>query len=156
MDLIHYGTNKFNAESFKPVKNRDAKPVRDTGFWGCPVDSEWSWKDWCVSEDFDLYKLETFIEFKYSGSTIIIDSMDDLLSLPWIPHEHLSHPSVAVDFEQLARDGYDAVYLTIKGFSQTRLPVHRIEDDFMKSTCIWDCESVLIMNPDSILEELGA
>lgn len=52
------------------------------------------------------------------------------------------------DFEAMIRSGIDAIWLTPKGERETRF-------SHPKNLYGWDCESVLIMNPNGISPEKG-
>ena len=48
------------------------------------------------------------------------------------------------DFEKMVKMGYDAIYLTDKGQMETRFT--------MPDLYGWDCECVLVMNPDCVTQ----
>lgn len=50
------------------------------GLWTSPIDSEYSWRKWCLSEDFNVWQLEKSFRLKIDTSQLlIIDSLDDLI-----------------------------------------------------------------------------
>lgn len=143
---IVYGKSKFCPSKFDPIKNRAwIKPKG--GLWSSPIDSKWGWKDWCESEEFNIEKLSEFFEFTFKGKLLKIDSIEDASKLPWIKHpgfELSFFLSASPDYEKIVKE-YDGILLTEKGENQTR---------FAKGHSFygWDCETVLIMNPSSIIE----
>jgi hypothetical protein len=141
MILIHYGDKSFDPNKFKPIENIGFVKPRG-GLWTSPIDSNWGWKDWCHAEDFRTCKIgNSFTMVLKSDSKVLkIDSLDDLKNIPFIEHfKGISYP----DFEKIS-ESYDAIWLTENGQIETRFssPQHLYG---------WDCESVLILNPESIL-----
>jgi hypothetical protein len=144
MILIHYGAKKFDRDLFKPIQNEWIKPKG--GLWTSPVDSEFGWKDWCRDNEFahcnekNSFKIELFPDAKI----FVINTYKYLERAPLFT---LS-PSVPnlryLDFEKLCIE-YDAIYLTASGQWATRLT-------YPLNLNGWDCESVLIMNPDCFKE----
>lgn len=138
MNLISYGLgNAFDPFKFKWVKNREfIKP--DGGLWASPVRAKYGWREWCRSESFG--NLETSFKFSIDGNVFTIDSLFDALKMPWkSAYNIIEYP----DFEEMMRRGVDAVYLTLNGERETRF-------SHPKSLYGWDCECVLVMNPNII------
>jgi len=144
LGLITYGCGEsFQRVLFEPIKNREwIKP--HGGLWSSPIDSELGWADWCKSNDYG--NLSQSFEFEFEGNVFVIDSYDDALSAPILTCDVLDYKKHYIDFEKLIALGYDAVWLTECGEYETR--------NFNRPLSLygWDCESVLIMNPDCILE----
>lgn len=132
--LIHYGSSSYDSNKFNPICDIPFRTKPAGGLWTSPVNSKWGWRDWSESEDYGDLSSNFLIDFY--GSVFVIDSYEDMLLLPWI--EQSTH---FVSFEGLFE--YDAIHLTEKGQEDTRLT-------HPKSLYGWDCETVLIMNPDSI------
>lgn len=137
--LIRYGSNEYDHTMY-PIRNDWVKPKG--GLWTSPVNSDWGWKQWCESNEFRLESLQYSykLELLDNARLLIIDSLDDLLRLPFrndLPiHQIIS--SKYLDFE-LLKKSYDAIWLTKKGQGETHLsrPINLYG---------WDCECVLIMN----------
>lgn len=139
LDLIHYGSKEFDPDKFNPVNNHGVKPRG--GFWASPVNSKHSWKEWCLDNQFGLSRLETSFEFVFDGNTFVIDCVKDCEGLPmW----ELMPSYAFIDFEAMA-EKYDAVYMTTYGEWDTRFSNYHLYG--------WDCESVLIMNPSTIIQK---
>ncbi len=148
MELIHYGSNTYNPELFKPVTNHkySANNKPKGGLWVSPVDSEWGWKDFCEVEEFRIDKLSSSFKLKLKDDAKIFkidslnDSFDSLLELA----KSYSWKNIIgcdeLDFEKLSKD-YDVIYLTYEGVGETRL------SEPMNLNA-WDCECMLIMNPN--------
>jgi hypothetical protein len=140
LKLICYGKKSFINTKFKSVSNGNIiKPVG--GLWASPIRSIYGWKDWCMSNEWELEKLTTSFEFDFIGKTIIIDSEKDLSRLIWRKIDkrlELEYP----DFEATKKIA-DAIFLTAQGERSTRYT-------FPRNLYGWDCESIFIMNPETI------
>jgi hypothetical protein len=107
--------------------------------WASPVDAEYGWREWCKAEDFG--DLSHSFTFEFEGNVFVIDDVHDAASMPWI--EMIEGTNLKCpDFEAMANLGYDAIYLTAKGQTETRFGPPSLYG--------WDCESVLIMNPQGV------
>lgn len=152
MNLIHYGAKSFDPLKFNRVKNRPSrsKPYNGTGFWASPVDSELGWINYCELHATFIDK-GIYFNFNYSGNTYVIDDMDSLLSMPWVHGSLGSVETMFVDYESMDRDGIDGVFLSFKGMKETILYDFSSGQELDQSTEDWDCESILILNPDCII-----
>ena len=136
LDLITYGCGtEFDPVKFKPIKNRDfIKP--DGGLWASPINSPYGWKEWCMEQE--QGNLSSSFTFAFDGKVLVIDSLEDAMRMPWLTlFDCIQYPN----FEQIAQH-YDAIWLTTKGQVETRFSEPNMYG--------WDCETVLILNPDCI------
>ena len=140
---IHYGDTEFRTPI--PVRNCDPSFVKPHGgMWASRTNDEFGWIDWCKREEFRLERLNTCFEFKLKeGSRVLylkdIDQLDDLPKLPSLFGEYKKgddYSTCNLDFEKLMED-YDAIELT---------DVY----EFYWALYGWDCNSILIMNPDIV------
>jgi hypothetical protein len=69
----------------------------------------------------------------------VIDCIEDTDDLLWVPGTYREY----IDFEVLAQS-VDAVHLTVEGEAKTRYTEPR-------GLYGWDCETVLVLNPNSII-----
>lgn len=153
MKCIKYGSKSFNRKKFNPIKNKDwIKP--SGGLWASPIKSNWGWKDWCKSQEFQLEKLSIFFKFTFKGKAFVINNLEDSAKLPWKPNPILPKKLIlnssfsfayVIDFELLSKK-YDGVFLTVQGEFETRFPRKY-------SLYGWDCETLLVLNPRSIFPE---
>lgn len=139
MRCVHYGSSEYKKNSHNPIKDRPFRNKPLGGLWGSPVDSQYGWEAWCRSEEFNTDKLDLKFEFEVKGKIFVIDGKLDLELLDWTSEDFLC--SGYPIFEPLA-NSYDAVYLTRNGEVETRFGD--------KSLYGWDCECVLVMNPDCV------
>lgn len=150
MRVRHWGHTRFNRQLFKPVKNWWTKPKG--GFWGSPVDSCYSWWHW--NQETHLRNLEDKprFEFEVTGRILTIKSKEDLIGLPvyksnlkydgtdeWMKRFYEKfHCMMWLDFEALTKD-YDAIVFITNAETQELLVG-------------WDCDTVLVLNPDCVQE----
>ena len=131
---IHYGADAFDLELFSPIRNStwNTKPMEGTGLWASRENDPFGWrqletipktKPWKPK---DLSWMETVEPGK-------IPSEEQLMQL-------YSPNPCYIDFEELVRNGIDAVELTNCGA-------------FRDSLDIWDCNCILVMNPEIIVPE---
>jgi len=140
LHLVTYGCGKrFDITKFEPIVNQQfVKPLG--GLWASPVDASYGWREWCRDENFG--NLSNHFKFYFEGNVFMIDSLADATCMPWVGgYENFQFP----DFEKMVTLGYDAIHLTYKGQIETRLG--------KPSLYGWDCECVLVMNPEGIKEK---
>ena len=139
MRLVHYGASEYSSEKFRPISDIPFMNKPSGGLWTSPLNSDWGWKDWCKAEDFGNLSQSFLVDFE--GSLLKIDGYDDMLKLPWIENRGIHF----VSFQALCAGGFyfDAIHLTVRGEQKTRFT-------FPKNLYGWDCECVLVINPDSI------
>ena len=140
MKYIHYGYTTFEKDKFKPVKNLPecAKPFG--GFWASRVNAIRSWKNWCESTQFETNLDDSFVFTINSNAKILtISNVKQLQTLPKITGI-TSMVQTNLDFEKLAEE-YDAIEVIISK-----------DGNLYQELFGWDCDSILIMNPN-IIEE---
>lgn len=149
MIVEHFGSDKL--QPIAPVKNASywVKPERK-GLYTSPVDSCFSWKDWCIIESFNLSNLEKSFKLDITvDDLLLIDSYKDLEEKMVNTHlMRIVYPGVCeVDFETMSLR-YDGMWLTMNGQKGTRFthPFHLY---------VWDCETVLLFNEKPIVGVVG-
>lgn len=146
---IHYGSLIFNKALFRPITNNNYFNKPDGGLWASPVISDFGWKEWCESNSFRLDKLlEHFVfALKPDANVLVIQSNTALTMLDFMGYcidyskkydLPLRPDEYYLDFEKLLSDGYDAVQVFIN-------------NETYWSMYGWDCDSILILNPDCII-----
>ena len=150
-EFIHYGHDKFDKDLFVPIRNVGfVKPVG--GLWASPINSNYGWKDWCLSEEFHISLLDRSFRFSLNKAAKVytIDNRKQLYSLP-IDHNKSYKIDLSIrpflDFELISKR-YDAIWLTIDGERDTRClrPLNLYG---------WDVESLLVLNPNIIITNYG-
>ena len=148
-DMIfeHLGHSRFDKERFNPIVNRDYWVKPGGGLWASPIDSAHGWREWVKVNEFrlDHYNKGSFkFKLKEDAKVFVVENTkqltDDLLVREENEFSKLLHMKL-LDFEQLAKE-YDAMLVLIS-----------------KDGCLywdlygWDCDSLLVFNPD-VVEEL--
>ena len=143
---LHYGGD-FNIERFEKVRNRPFTNKPFGGFWASAEDAKYGWKQWCRQNEFDMHRLKYVSRFKINtDKVLIIDTVEKAFALPErqeYPEEHcirISYP-ILPDFEKLMEE-YDVIDFRIS--KDKRL---------YRALYGWDCDSILVMNPDVIRKE---
>lgn len=145
---IHYGSSKFNPERFDKTITIPStflsKPYG--GLWASRVGAKYGWKDWCIDESFNTEKLEKHFEFYLSDDANVLEihSHDDVKKMPEFILPERKNSRFVPDFSEMIKRGVDAIELFL--FDDARL-----DHDLYG----WDCDSVLIMNPEIIVTEEG-
>lgn len=138
---IHYGSDKYDPKKFIEPRNRNywAKPFG--GLWASNINAEWGWIDWCMSEEFNLERLQTSFTFglKDDAKILLIAKLEDAKKYI-IDSEYRSISGI--DFESIMNDGYDAVEL-IHGNNYRELHFSLFNT--------WDCDSIVILNKNVII-----
>ena len=141
---IHYGHTKFDKCIFTKIKNVDCSTKPKGGLWASDVEAEHGWKDWCEAEEFRDCKEDDSFSFILSDNAkvLYINSIDDLKALPKVDDKFGINFSswILLDFEKLA-ETYDAVEVSISS-----------DFDLYYQLYGWDCDSIVIMNPDIVVE----
>lgn len=146
---IHYGSDKFERELFMPIVNREMFTKPYGGLWASDVESNDSWKQFCLESEWRINRLNKSFKFQIDESARIIQltNIEDLKQLPrqTMPKNHIEildkeEMWICPDFEQLVKDGVDAVQLNLSTGDY----------ELYYKLYMWDCDSILIMNPDII------
>lgn len=144
-EYIHYGHKKFDKNKFEPIKNDYwVKPYG--GFWASKVNAEYGWKDWNEDNQFRECKEENSFKFTLTenAKVITINSLEDLVKLPkqrGLMGSSLLGNYIYLDFEQILRDGYDALEVNISKDNRLYWALYG-----------WDCDSLLVLNKEIIKE----
>lgn len=147
---IHYsniGAKHFSKVLFTPVSNRPMFNKPAGGLWGSPIDASFGWKEWNEEENFR--NLDPVFSFKFKlkpGNRVLtLRSYEDCTDAPMVTNTFKITYSgdgndIFFDFEALKRVHHvDAIEL-------------ENESDFYWPLYGWDCQSIVILNPDAIVE----
>lgn len=142
MKYIHYGHKCFDRSLFRPVKNTmDIFKKPKGGFWASAIDAEFGWKDWCDDQNFRKCDEENSFRFKLKDGAKVLHINKEDMELPCITREDPTshHLFIFPDWEQMVKDGWDAVEVHI---SECRALYEHLYG--------WDCDSILVLNPDVV------
>ena len=153
---IHYGSSEFDKEKFVPIKNGNLESKPYGGLWASPADSKYGWKDWCENEGFRLDDLSSSFSFVLSDDSRVLHlrSGKDVYKLPrynyWACFSgDPKHAFMCIDFEALMKN-YDAVEVHLSEEGPCKY-----DDSLYWKMYGWDCDSILIMNPDIVIAVSG-
>jgi hypothetical protein len=144
---VHYGDTEFKLDWFDPIANRICFNKPDGGLWASPCDSEYNWYEWCMANSFHIDHLKDYFIFtiKDDARVLIIKSHNDLvrlkhngLCLDFSSRYPFSMNGFYPDFEKLLDLGYDAIEVYI-------------QDTIYMDLYGWDCDSLLVLNPNCIV-----
>lgn len=135
---IHYGSKVFDKNKFEKVSNYFIKPRG--GFWASRIDSEYGWKEWNDDNKFTTCQKENSFEFSLSPGANVVElfTLEDLQNLPIRQKDFFVGEFYIIDFEECVKRGIDAIEL------------RDIEKGLYYPLYGWDCESILILNPDIV------
>lgn len=148
---IHYGSDHFDKDRFIKIKNCSMpqnKPACDSGLWASPINSKNGWRNWCLRENFETWRLEKSFIFELKPEAKILYIRNDKELRRALDSGLLMYKNYAslnriddyyMDFEQLVHDGYDAIEIHINSLR------------IVFGLYGWDCDSLLVLNPDCIV-----
>lgn len=155
---IHYGSTKFKPELSFPIKNRDwcgdaGKP--EGGLWASREKATYGWKDWALDNEYkdQAIKDGIFFRFKFKPNSRVykISTLNDLNKLPKLKNNSVypsfdDHP---IDYEKCLALRLDAIELCWYG-KEFEVQSNDQEDPMDMKMYTWDCDSVVVLNPNSI------
>ena len=136
-EYVHFGTDRFD-----PDHNMSrATSNKPSGFWASPVDSEYGWRDFVIHgmpERIDGVVNAPYIVFHLKEGARVLDvrKPEDI--------EGYITADRKIDFEKIKKD-YDALELHLDG--------EHYEELHWGHFYGWDCDSIVIWNPDCIIED---
>lgn len=142
---IHYGHKRFDRRLFVPIMNDGCLTKPYGGFWASPVDAKFGWKDWNDDSKFVDCAADNSFTFALSpdANVLVIDNADKLSTLPQMPYDGRGGlPWVSLDFEAIRDSGVDVIEYVLSSDGRLYFAMYG-----------WDCDSILVMNPDIIMEE---
>jgi len=147
---IHYGHKEFNINLFEPIKNLFYRNKPLGGLWASPIKSENNWKSWCEMNSFRVCEEENSFCFILSPDANIyrIDESAHAMQMPQIWQRYpewfdiLRGEESFPDFEYMLSCGIDAILYNLSN-----------DDRLYWILNGWDCDSLLVMNPDVIIKK---
>lgn len=137
---IHYGCKVFDKDLFINITNMLLSTKPYGGFWASRTDAAFGWKDWCASTNYRECVPENSFTFTLEDNAKVlhINSANELKKLPVVKNDLNISSWKLLDFEKLAGI-YDAIDVSISNDPELHFALYG-----------WDCDSILIMNPDII------
>lgn len=143
---VHDGHSNFDINLFKHISCRENfnKPLG--GLWASPVDSPYTWEQWCLDNNFNYtigedkyFQGEQFrFKLKDNARLLSITSAKQLDELPQIKNDLTSNIYKILNFKKLEEE-YDAIEVLISMDHQLYWDLYG-----------WDVDSIVVMNPDVI------
>lgn len=145
---IHYGSNKYDRNQFVDIKNIEYKNKPFGGLWASRINARYGWEKWCRDNDFNIERLDQYFIFNVKNGAKILEihSIHDLKNIPRLNYNDLFKVNFYPDFEKIKEQGYDAIELFLSddhGYTD-------ITESLYFRLYGWDCDSILILNPDII------
>lgn len=144
---IHYGSKHFDKGKFVTIKNENWVKPRG-GLWASNINAKYGWKDWNEDNSFsDCDKNNSFtFQLKEGSNVLTINSREDLLEkTPMLNNFCLLGSQIYyIDFEGLIKEGIDAIEVNISK-----------DDNLYWDLYGWDCDSILLLNPNIVEETKG-
>lgn len=143
----------------KIVTNLEPSPMKNNkpteAWWGSPVDAEFGWKDWCENEEWYLENVteDKAIHWYLDESAKILQIRYDNVDDPNIPWIYESQLPISIDWYEVSKQ-YDAVELMDASMGHRILPMINETSrwkEFQFNS--WDCQSLVILNPEKIIWE---
>ena len=149
MKFIHYGHFGFEKDKFNPIQNRECENKPKGGLWASSVTAKYGWEKWCQDNEFEEYckpDHSFMFSLKPEANIYYIGSLEAADNLPRTKSKYdIKVPSkiiMGVDFEAMVKGGIDAIL-----YDQSSCP------ELYWRLNGWDCDCILIMNPDIIVAE---
>ena len=127
--------------------------VKNT-LWGSPVDSRFSWKQFCYSENFLLteehFQTHFLWTMKNNSKILTIETLNDLEKVPFIIDNDFGCIfGACIDFNTIVKDGYVAIEL-----SHEVMPIGHMFTGNLKEEAFycWDCSSIMVLDKDYIVQ----
>lgn len=144
---IHYGATNFDPSKNFPIKNKRywCKPFG--GLWASRKNATFGWKQWCDREEFRDCEEDNSFEFtlRDENKVMIISTVAQLRRLPKAEDPIAS--SYLIDFEKCLHLGIDAIELCWYGEEYEKIA----NGDLYFELYGWDCDSIVVLNPDAII-----
>lgn len=136
---IHYGHKTFDKTHFYPIKNIKGFTKPAGGLWASKINAPYGWKAWYDNNNYGECIEDNSFKFTFSANARIlrINNCKELENLPKVDSIFNLSSWIFLDFEKLALY-YDAIEINISS------------DSNLYCLYGWDCDSLLIMNPDII------
>ena len=145
---IHYGATQFDPLLSFPIKNEYCWVKPKGGLWASRKNATFGWKDWCAGEEFRDCTEDCSFEFVIEDENRIatVSTLQQLCRLPRIENSRLAS-SYLIDFEKCVRFGIDAIELCWYGEEFANVA----SGDLHFELYGWDCDSIVVLNPDIII-----
>ena len=151
---IHYGSLTFDSARFEAPDDLVYRNKPSGGFWASHCKSENSWKKWCEDNNYHKHcddRVSFYFHLSPEAHILSIATLEDCKRLPRrrTGYEFMRTEPLqieAINYKECVENGIDAIEYKYDIASQS--------EDFEEINSImwgWDCDSILILNPDIIV-----
>ena len=118
-------------------------------WWGSPVNATYGWKEFCIDNKFknkSYFATNNRVKWTLDGKIFVINNEDDLQDAKDhnLMKYYKDHNLFCFDFIKMKDNGYDAIELKAYYIG------HNPYGDLAASLWGWDCESIVVLNPNKI------
>lgn len=141
---IHYRHDKFCPDKLKDkTECKYPRTDKPEGIWASPINAEWGWKDWCLSESYHPERLNKSFTFKLRPKARIlhIHSLNDATPYLYVKDRFMSLVDYGLDLKKIYSN-FDGMELHISD-NYNELHNHNVFST-------WDVDSICIWNPEII------
>lgn len=161
---ITYGHgNTLDLDKIPELKNLQLEYINtgecnnkvENTLWGSPVDSKFSWKEFCDSEGLllteDHFQTHFLWTMKEDSKILTVETLKDLEKVPFIFDNDFAFGhtfSPYIDFKTIVDEGYVAVEL-----SHEVMPIGHMRTGNPKEYAfeLWDCSSIMVLDKNYIV-----
>lgn len=123
------------------------KPL--SAWWGSPINATYGWKEFCIDNKFKnktYFAPNNRVKWTLDGKIFVINNEDDLQYAKDhnLMKYYKDHNLFCFDFIKMKDNGYDAIELKAYYIG------HNSYGNLAGSLWGWDCESIVVLNPDKI------
>ena len=123
------------------------KPL--SAWWGSPINATYGWKEFCIDNKFknkSYFATNNRVKWTLDGKIFVINNEDDLQDAKDhnLMKYYKDHNLFCFDFIKMKDNGYDAIELKAYYIG------HNPYGDLAASLWGWDCESIVVLNPNKI------
>lgn len=147
-----YRDKEFNKDLIRTCLKTNYINKPEEAFWGSPENAEYSWKDWCKSEDYGDYNFDHPIRWKLKdGSKIYTISLKSVTTINGINKisryltNYCGSATPVLNYRQMRKDNIAAVELLDARVGH--LFINKLEVSFNG----WDCNSIVVLDPSKIV-----
>ena len=151
---IHYGNLTFDRGRFEVPNDLVYRNKPSGGFWASHCKSENSWKKWCEDNNYHRHcddRVSFYFRLSPEANILSIETFEDCKKLPRrrTGYEFMRTEPLqieAINYKRCMENGIDAIEYKYDVAKKSK--DFAVINEFMKE---WDCDSILILNPDIIV-----
>lgn len=149
-EYIHYGSDKLCPELIVP--GHSFNPTKPNGLWASPVNSGWGWKEWCESEQWspENFDWRKHFRFHLAEASKILEIHKEVDILPYLEPKFITEKN-CFGLKTDCTDRLNISKLTIEFDGMEVFMSENWEELHYSIFYSWDCDSLVVWNPDVIV-----